>query len=362
MIWITMIITILDYNDSTEMANIFNDYFVGIPHKLDRDIPAVTIDPCSYVTDQSVNSFYLEPVSPREVFDIFSKLKRTKSSKGIVAPVSTLLPVMDTLTVPLSTITISLLCYLLWTHFQFLYPQSLSVYFVTCYGHTYSSFIHNHYQSTLLPVMDTLTVPLSTITISLLCYLLWTHFQFLYPQSLSVYFVTCYGHTYSSFIHNHYQSTLLPVMDTLTVPLSTITISLLCYLLWTHFQFLYPQSLSVYFVTCYGHTFSSFIHNHYQSTLLPVMDTLTVPLSTITISLLCYLLWTHLQFLYPQSLSVYFVTCYGHTYSSFIHNHYQSFSSGIFPSVYKHAEIIPVLKTGCDEQNQLPSNLPASYF
>ena len=91
-----------DCHDRTQIANIFNDYFVRISHDLDRDIPVLATDPRNYINCHSVTSFFLEPVSPKEVFDIFVKLKRTKYSIKVV-PVSSLSSVMDVLSVPLST-------------------------------------------------------------------------------------------------------------------------------------------------------------------------------------------------------------------------------------------------------------------
>lgn len=57
-------------NDSKQIANGFNNYFVNIDVNLSKEIPISNTDPLSYMQFNNPDSIYLQPVDSTEVLNI----------------------------------------------------------------------------------------------------------------------------------------------------------------------------------------------------------------------------------------------------------------------------------------------------
>lgn len=63
--------------DSNEISNGINKYFANVGSELESKIPPSIIDPCSYLSGNYVESLYLTPVTPNEIFSCLTKLKNS---------------------------------------------------------------------------------------------------------------------------------------------------------------------------------------------------------------------------------------------------------------------------------------------
>jgi hypothetical protein len=62
-------------NDSMEIANSFNEYFVNIASSLSKNIPTVeNMLPTDFMKDSNTNSMYLSPVSKDELIKVIKNL------------------------------------------------------------------------------------------------------------------------------------------------------------------------------------------------------------------------------------------------------------------------------------------------
>ena len=65
--------------NSKEIANIFNNYFVNIAGKIDSEIPRTRKSPLDYLGDKLEKSFFISPTNSAEVEGIIVQLKNKKS-------------------------------------------------------------------------------------------------------------------------------------------------------------------------------------------------------------------------------------------------------------------------------------------
>ena len=83
-----LLVNNIEYTDSSDIANIFSQYFANIPSSLEANIPPTDFDPLSSVPFIN-NSIFLHPVSSEECLTVIKGLKNSKASLHEV-PVSAL--------------------------------------------------------------------------------------------------------------------------------------------------------------------------------------------------------------------------------------------------------------------------------
>ena len=77
-----------EISDDLEMSEAFNEYFVGIPGILERELPSPVYDPLSFVTQNDLSSILLTPTSEAECSKIIMSLKNSKTSQNhITVPI-----------------------------------------------------------------------------------------------------------------------------------------------------------------------------------------------------------------------------------------------------------------------------------
>ncbi len=79
-----------EISDSTAIANISNDYFSSIGNNLAAEIATVQTSPLQYLTDCSLSSFFISPVTQLEIENEISKLKIDKATGPFSIPVTAL--------------------------------------------------------------------------------------------------------------------------------------------------------------------------------------------------------------------------------------------------------------------------------
>ena len=70
----------LEYSNEEGIANAFNQYFCSIAKDLDENLPSSNIDPLTYVTRNTSQSLFLQPVVPSECISIVRNLKSSKQN------------------------------------------------------------------------------------------------------------------------------------------------------------------------------------------------------------------------------------------------------------------------------------------
>jgi exonuclease III len=74
-------------NDSYEIANSFNEYFVNIASTLSKNIPVVENKlPTDFMNDPNTNSMYLSPVSKEELIKVIKNLKKSSAGYDLICP------------------------------------------------------------------------------------------------------------------------------------------------------------------------------------------------------------------------------------------------------------------------------------
>ena len=66
--------------DPTKMANAFNRYFVNVGTNVDKSIPRTKKSPFDYLKERNPNSFFVAPVTPREIESIINSFNKNKST------------------------------------------------------------------------------------------------------------------------------------------------------------------------------------------------------------------------------------------------------------------------------------------
>ncbi len=90
-------------NDSTTIANKFNDYFVNVGLNLAKKIPIIDTTPTSYLKGNYNYSFFINPVVEQDVVDIIKTLPNKRP--GAVGLLShTMCHVVDSIAYPLTHI------------------------------------------------------------------------------------------------------------------------------------------------------------------------------------------------------------------------------------------------------------------
>ena len=72
--------------NSKEIANIFDNYFVNITGKIDSEIPRTRKSPLDYLGDKLEKSFFISPTNSGEVESIIAQLKNKKSAGPYSVP------------------------------------------------------------------------------------------------------------------------------------------------------------------------------------------------------------------------------------------------------------------------------------
>ena len=90
-------------SDSREIAEGINKYFINVGSELESKIPTSNIDPCSYLRGDYIDSFYLSPTSPVEIFNCLNKLKNSSSGHDKLKP-EIIKIISDHISLPLSFI------------------------------------------------------------------------------------------------------------------------------------------------------------------------------------------------------------------------------------------------------------------
>jgi len=73
----------MTFTKETDIAELFNRYFVNIGPTLAKEIRIDQTDPTQYIKSTPVNSFYLAPVTQAQVFTLFAGLKDNKASLNV---------------------------------------------------------------------------------------------------------------------------------------------------------------------------------------------------------------------------------------------------------------------------------------
>ena len=74
----------VEYTESQDIAEIFNDYFSSIAESLDTNLPPSSTDPIHFMKNRVISSLVLEPPSSAEVASIISNLKLTKQHQNVI--------------------------------------------------------------------------------------------------------------------------------------------------------------------------------------------------------------------------------------------------------------------------------------
>ena len=89
-------------SDQTEIANIFNDFFVNIGPTLSNKIGKTDISYTSFLTNRCLNSLYLKPTDKNEIMKLIAKLNQSKALGPNSIPVNILKDNSDIFSEPLS--------------------------------------------------------------------------------------------------------------------------------------------------------------------------------------------------------------------------------------------------------------------
>ena len=73
------------YENSSDLAEIFNNFFVNIAHDLAENLPASADCPYAYVNRNTHDCIILDPVTPDEISNIIFHLKITKQDTNIIS-------------------------------------------------------------------------------------------------------------------------------------------------------------------------------------------------------------------------------------------------------------------------------------
>ena len=77
-------------NDSSKMAEMFNDFFTNITAKINDSIPHTKKSPLDYLTNRNDKSFFISPTTPEEVEAIIISFNSRKSTGPYSIPIKLL--------------------------------------------------------------------------------------------------------------------------------------------------------------------------------------------------------------------------------------------------------------------------------
>ena len=69
-----------EINNSTDIANTFNDFFTHVSHNLATSVPIANRPAMSYMQNRQSNSIYLSPTSSNEIEKESDKLNSSKAT------------------------------------------------------------------------------------------------------------------------------------------------------------------------------------------------------------------------------------------------------------------------------------------
>ena len=90
--------------DPTKMANAFNRYFVNVGTNVDKSIPRTKKSPFDYLKERNPNSFFLAPVTPREIEIIINSFNKNKSTGPYSIPILLLKILSSYISIPLASL------------------------------------------------------------------------------------------------------------------------------------------------------------------------------------------------------------------------------------------------------------------
>ena len=74
----------VEYTDDQNIAEIFNEHFYSVAVVLEQNLGHCSQDPLNYLSNRTVPSFFLTPVTPGECSNLIKQLKNTKQSKDFI--------------------------------------------------------------------------------------------------------------------------------------------------------------------------------------------------------------------------------------------------------------------------------------
>ena len=77
-------------SDSGQISNVFNDFFVNVANKITKRLPQNPKSPLYYLSNRTSKSFFVEPITHFEVYDIINVLNPSKSVGPYSIPVKLL--------------------------------------------------------------------------------------------------------------------------------------------------------------------------------------------------------------------------------------------------------------------------------
>ena len=86
------------------MANAFNRYFVNVGTNVDKSIPRTKKSPFDYLKERNPNSFFLAPVTPREIEIIINSFNKNKSTGPYNIPIFLLKTLSLYISIPLASL------------------------------------------------------------------------------------------------------------------------------------------------------------------------------------------------------------------------------------------------------------------